>query len=166
MHVAVAEKLFSIGNDQVSILRWKCLISAGGFFDQEYLTKCWIGYCWMLLFKKITIAEMTRTQVDKQKVIFPVFWQVTLPVISRTYVQHDFDDQIRCPAVKKFYGQPTYFCCQNVRTVDDFNHHKCLFCLSLSSVRRYSVAFSLRLFHVLFNWADICWFSVVNFIIL
>ncbi len=39
MHVAVAKKIFRIGNDQVAILRWKCPISAGGgiFFDQEYI---------------------------------------------------------------------------------------------------------------------------------
>ena len=30
IHVAVAEKLFRIGNDQVAILRWKCAISTGG----------------------------------------------------------------------------------------------------------------------------------------
>ena len=38
MHIAVAEKHFWIGNDQVVILRLKCAISAGGdFFDQEYM---------------------------------------------------------------------------------------------------------------------------------
>ena len=36
MHIAVAEKLFTIGNDQVAILTWKCAISRGDFFDQEY----------------------------------------------------------------------------------------------------------------------------------
>ena len=38
MYVAVAETLFRVGNDQVAILRWKCVISARvDFFDQEYM---------------------------------------------------------------------------------------------------------------------------------
>ena len=69
---------------------------------------------------------------QKMTMIFSsVLWQVTLLAALCRY-RKAVDSQVRGPAIKKFYGQPIFFCQQNIRTMGDFNHHRCPYRLSRS----------------------------------
>ncbi len=62
MQEAVAEKLFKIGSDQVAILRWKCVISAGGGVDQEYIKLKTAIVCKVSAFQLVTSQFCDRPE--------------------------------------------------------------------------------------------------------
>ena len=77
MHVAVAEKLFRIGNDQVAMLRWKCAISAGGgifltrsinemiIVDSDILVLKLSGYAAQAIFYRLLVLSSNQCQFVK-----------------------------------------------------------------------------------------------------